>query len=295
MSRSRHDRADAGVTIVEAAFALPILLLFIFGLVDMGMWTFNSNQATNAAKDGARAAILDYEQADVVGSGDWNAVVAKVESHLDRDIGAGEITIECVDDSGTAISGGCAAAEPDLGDRVRVAVDWNWHLVTPVASVIGLTEGKASGTATMALIGLPVGTETTVPPDTEPPPPPPTTEPPPGPVDCTINNLKVGANKGSNSVIHVKSNGQLWDHIWVSFDTNGVERCNGLAVQLIAPDGETTRSAVCGDCVITNDHDWEYYDNNEKIWKIPSGSSTSATVRIFNEFVDVTGSFTLSS
>lgn len=277
---------DRGVTVVEAAFALPILCTFIFGLVDLGMWSFNDNKATNAAKDGARAAIIDYRQADVPGSGDHDRIVAAIEDRLDRQIAPGDITVSCVQEDGDPVAGGCAAAVVDT-DRVRVTIDWTWDLVTPVATLLGIDEGAAEGVATMTILGAPVSTAPTVPTTSPPPSTPPTTEAPPAPIDCVITNIKVGPSSGANGNIRVKSNGQLRDPIWVSFDTNGVERCTGLTVQVITPGG-TIRSAICDDCEIENDHDWGYADTNEKIWTAGTG-----TTRIFNEYVDQSATFTL--
>ena len=61
-------RDERGVTIVEAAFVLPLLFLFIFALIDIGLWEYQSTQASAAARDGARVGILRYLTADTDGS-----------------------------------------------------------------------------------------------------------------------------------------------------------------------------------------------------------------------------------
>jgi hypothetical protein len=54
--RLAHDRT--GATAAEFALVLPLLLLFLFGMIDVGrlMWTFN--QAEKATQIGVRAAVV---------------------------------------------------------------------------------------------------------------------------------------------------------------------------------------------------------------------------------------------
>lgn len=225
---------ERGVTIVEAAFAFPILLTFIFGLVDLGMWTFNANQATNAARDGARAAILDFEGLDDPNSADMQRVAEAVESRLDHQVDS--ITAACVDPSGDPVS--CATARVDV-DSVRVEAEWNWKLVTPVAAILGYDDGQSAGSATMNIVGLPfdgapgattttlvdstTSTTATIPPETT------TTTSAPA---CTAESLSVSplivttTGSGSN---------QLMEGLDFGFTTNGSPLCDELKIVLISP------------------------------------------------------------
>ena len=279
----RPRRNDRGVTIVEAAFALPIMILFISGLVDLGMWTFNSNQATNAARDGARAGILSYELADVVGSADNDAVVSAVREHLPADtIDESEISVECLTASGTTVS--CASAQIDT-DRIRVEVEWKWNLVTPIAPIAGVRQGAARGSATMAIVGLPLSatsttsttststtttsttstTSTTTPDSTT------TTTAPPA--DCAVEDLTI-----SPDPVDRTSNGasQLAEALHIDFTTNGSTLCGELSVELISshtkPTTETANVAPVEDG--SADYSWTYVGSSN-IWKAGTG-----TVRI---------------
>src|SRR6185503_7377339 len=54
----RHDRSR-GQALVELALALPVLLLIFMGLFDFGRAVFAYNSLSNAAREGARVAIVD--------------------------------------------------------------------------------------------------------------------------------------------------------------------------------------------------------------------------------------------
>lgn len=278
---SRGQRRDSGVTIVEAAFALPILFMFIMGLADLGMWTFNANQATNAARDGARTAIIDYRTADDPTSDTYKAVVEKIESRLaGRSLTVQNVDIDCVRaDGGT----GCAGAHPDR-DQIRVEVEWSWDLVTPVAGVIGVDQGLASGSATMTIVGKP---------GTPPPADPPVTTTststttttststvPPGP--CEITDLVV-----SPSPATLKNSAGSLNAVTIQFTATGTG-CTGLAVQLSPPNSDQVQSATCKTCGSTSNV-WEY-DSNDKVW-----SDGCASVRVFNANVDKSAPFEIGS
>lgn len=270
MRRARH---DSGVTIVEAAFVLPLLFLFVFGLIDLGMWAFNSNQATNAARDGARVGILSYEDAD-----DHAAIRAAVQDRLaGRELDASDVTITCLRPDGSVLA--CSAA--DQGDEIRVEVEWSWDLVTPVAAVLGITEGAARGSATMAIVGLPVAGGSTPDPvyDGDPAEPPDdgteetvTTEPPPACEVTTIPDV-------SPSPVETQGN-QLKEELTVTFESNGSAACLDLRVELVGSKTSPEAVTLPFDCACGQgpDHTWTY-SGSDNIWQ----SSKNGTVRILRD------------
>src|SRR5436305_1032881 len=80
LAARRNDQR--GVTIVEAAFVVPLLFLFILGVLDIGMWEFQNSQASSAARDGARVGILKYLNADTSGQANNTTVVNAVKARL---------------------------------------------------------------------------------------------------------------------------------------------------------------------------------------------------------------------
>lgn len=61
-SRPRSERAQG---MVEFALALPLLLLMMLGLFDLGRAIYALNTVSNAARVGTRVAIVDQTMADV--------------------------------------------------------------------------------------------------------------------------------------------------------------------------------------------------------------------------------------
>ncbi len=53
-----RDKLEAGQELVEFALVLPLLLVLVFGIVDFSVAVFDYNTVANAAREGARAAIL---------------------------------------------------------------------------------------------------------------------------------------------------------------------------------------------------------------------------------------------
>ena len=50
--RARHARHGRGQTLVEFAFVLPIFLLILFGLIDMGGYVYMNSVLSQAARGG---------------------------------------------------------------------------------------------------------------------------------------------------------------------------------------------------------------------------------------------------
>jgi Flp pilus assembly protein TadG len=64
--KPRHDlRSEMGAELVEFALVFPLLLLVVLGIVDFGFLFQQYEVVTNAAREGARIAVLpDYSGAD---------------------------------------------------------------------------------------------------------------------------------------------------------------------------------------------------------------------------------------
>lgn len=59
-------RGERGQSVIEFAFILPLLLILVFGITEMGRMLMRTNVLTQAAREGARAAAVGVDSASVV-------------------------------------------------------------------------------------------------------------------------------------------------------------------------------------------------------------------------------------
>ncbi len=65
--KKRHRRNRIGAAAVEFAVVAPVFLLFVFGMIEYGRMVMVQQVITNAAREGARLAVLDgTEGQDVI-------------------------------------------------------------------------------------------------------------------------------------------------------------------------------------------------------------------------------------
>jgi hypothetical protein len=76
-------RSDRGAALVEFGMVLPLLLVFVFGIIDFG-WTFGQYlDVRHGAREAARLAAVDYRTtAGVTGSAQSAEIVAEVCGRL---------------------------------------------------------------------------------------------------------------------------------------------------------------------------------------------------------------------
>jgi Flp pilus assembly protein TadG len=124
----RHRRpgrpAERGQALVEFALIFPILLLLIVGIFDAGRLVFAYNDITNAARVGARVAIID--QTPNVAR---DATIAQATS---LGLANGDVTISYLEPD---LSGPCPAPY-DLGCVAQVEVEFSWQAITPIVGNI---------------------------------------------------------------------------------------------------------------------------------------------------------------
>jgi Flp pilus assembly protein TadG len=60
-------KASRGQTLVEFALIIPLFVLLLFGIVDFGRAVLASNSISNAAREGARTAIVNQRVSDIQG------------------------------------------------------------------------------------------------------------------------------------------------------------------------------------------------------------------------------------
>ena len=138
----RSDRAAhrrPGQALVEFALVLPLFLLLVAGMVDIGMGLNSSITVTNAAREGARLGIVNPNAAAIEararGMGTrLDQTALTVASSCSRQVGSSPAT--------------CTLGAWQAGDSVIVTVNYDYRLIWPLA--MGNTF-RLSSTAQMRL------------------------------------------------------------------------------------------------------------------------------------------------
>lgn len=158
-------RGEEGAALLEAALAIPIVLLLLSGTIDLGFWVFERTQVANAARDGARAGILQYSSADTPGS--FSSGTALTAGSADQQIQAAiashlagrafSATVACYTAGGTTTTP-CAGARPGT-DEIQVTVTASRPSYSFIGPVFGT--GTVTAQAALTITGLPVPVTTT--------------------------------------------------------------------------------------------------------------------------------------
>jgi Flp pilus assembly protein TadG len=113
---------DRGTAVVEMALVLPLLLMVIFAIVDFGRMYNAQITLTEAARDGARAAVLGTN------------ATTRTQSAAQ---GLSGVTVTVT---------GCPAA-PAATDDATVVAHYSFEFVTPLAAFMGLIGGGHTASA----------------------------------------------------------------------------------------------------------------------------------------------------
>ena len=78
LRRSTRRRGHAGQALTEFAFVLPIFILVMVGLFDLGRAVFSYNTITNAAREGARLAIVNQDVPSIIERSKQQTAIAEL-------------------------------------------------------------------------------------------------------------------------------------------------------------------------------------------------------------------------
>ena len=85
----RNKHARRGAAMVEMALVLPLFLMLVLGIIEFGRAMMVANLVTNAAREGARMAVLDGSTNTDVN----NAVVTFLQSAIGQGISTADISV----------------------------------------------------------------------------------------------------------------------------------------------------------------------------------------------------------
>jgi Flp pilus assembly protein TadG len=131
-TKLRRRRNRSGQSLVEFALIFPIVIVLLIAIFDLGRLVFAYNDITNAARQGARTAIIDQG-----GTSAEDRVIAMSTS---LGLTPADVDITYIESDGTD----CPTPKT-LACQVVVTVRFAW---TPITPVIGNIVGPMTVTAT---------------------------------------------------------------------------------------------------------------------------------------------------
>lgn len=115
-----------GQGLVEFALIFPVMILLLLAIFDAGRLVFAYNDMTNAARTGARVAIVDQTP-----NAAQDATISQATS---LGLTSGDVTVSYL---APDLSGPCATPY-DLGCVAQIEVTFQWQAITPViGSILG--------------------------------------------------------------------------------------------------------------------------------------------------------------
>jgi Flp pilus assembly protein TadG len=127
---------ERGQSLVEFALVIPVLLLLFMGILDFGRAIYAYNTLSNAAREGARVAIVDQTVAGGVPAGAQRAADQSTALGVDPST---DVDVTYTTPAGTA----CPAHS--LGCTATVDVRYQFRALTPIiSSVVGPIDLEAS-------------------------------------------------------------------------------------------------------------------------------------------------------
>lgn len=109
-------KPNHGQSLVELALMLPVLLLILLGVLDLGRLFFAQVTLSNASREGARFGMTDSTNSNGIKSAAVNESAGLIL--------ATNVTVECAPAGSPQTYGACASPQP--GDRIRVTVAYSF-------------------------------------------------------------------------------------------------------------------------------------------------------------------------
>jgi Flp pilus assembly protein TadG len=140
-------KSERGAELIEFALIFPLLLLVIVGIIDFGFLFQRYEVLTNAAREGARMAVLpNYTDADV-----RTRVCAYLNSGGVPNTGCSANPMVTVTDETIPVGGGLP---PIQARRVQVVYTHTYSFIGPIISLIGGTWTNAQSITATAVMRI---------------------------------------------------------------------------------------------------------------------------------------------
>lgn len=165
-SEKKYGKHTSAQAMVEFALVLPILIMLIYGMIEVGRLIFIYSIVTTASREAVRYGsatginldgnALYYQDCEGIIAAAQN--VDFLDSFEDDDI-----TIAYDNGPGTSDFSGCPPAKVGTGDRIKVQVSIQYAPMTPLIPLEPFTISSASARTILVNIKI-IGTHTPIPP-----------------------------------------------------------------------------------------------------------------------------------
>jgi Flp pilus assembly protein TadG len=145
MRRVSRQTCRRGIATVEAAVVLPVILLLVFGFVEVGYLVDSHHVLRDAARQGARASVrLENSNAEVRA-----AVLRSLNNSISVDSDAVTVRLSKLDDAGAEHYEVQNLSENEQGDAMRVTVTVDYGQFQPPSNFLGFVDRPLSSSAVM--------------------------------------------------------------------------------------------------------------------------------------------------
>ena len=142
LNQSIGRQSVRGAVLIEAAIALPLLLLVVLGIIDFGLLFQRYEVVTNAAREGARVAVLDGYSTTPLGTNDAER---RVRDYLVAGgLNGSAAVVPAITRSGVRIGGGTGPCIT----VTTVSVSYP-HTYSFVGGIVGFFGGTGFGTTNL--------------------------------------------------------------------------------------------------------------------------------------------------
>jgi Flp pilus assembly protein TadG len=132
--RRRAGQRARGQALVEFALVIPVFLFAMVALFDLGRAVFAYNSLTNAAREGARIAIVNQHVASITARAKAQTAIVELD---DPSVSVGFYQVD--DDGGPDLSDPCTPAA--VGCLARVRFEATYHPITPLVASVAFGDG----------------------------------------------------------------------------------------------------------------------------------------------------------
>jgi Flp pilus assembly protein TadG len=135
-ARAPRPRDDSGTSAIELAILAPLLIMLIFGLVQIGLWAYGRSVALQAAQEGV-AQIRLIQPSDANADQKVATAVADTQTYASSIGGQGLID--------PRVAPAPVYSTPELGQPTRVTVTVTGHVMSLVPGWTFTVTRSASG------------------------------------------------------------------------------------------------------------------------------------------------------